>query len=419
MGLEGTLRVFSLTDIFQVLGLQRKSGTLTVEGEDDTVTVSFLGGQVVSADSSARRLENRIGTLLVRAGRINEEQLHRILEVQKESQQRLGFLLIRERLVTPEDLREALRLQIFRIIFSAFRWTDGRFRFSQEGPIDYDADHMSPVPTESILMEAAQMLDEWPILQKKVRSRDIIFRRAPGVENLRLVVAPEDAHEGTLAVSRPEAETWRWIDGSRTVADVMERAFLSDFDVLKGFADLLDRNVIVEESAGAAPAPALPAAAASKRRDPGWLLWIGVAAVVALGVVLAPRNRWNPLLRGPGETPVGEQLLKAASLYRLERLERGVRVFYDASGKYPRSLEDLVVAPGIVPEETLRDPFGRGYRYILRSEDGKFGLYGRNVHGEIDLDLSFDRSLAPVADIHPSPVRNRPQDTKPGVQVIE
>jgi hypothetical protein len=44
---------------------------------------------------------------------------------------------------------------------------------------------MSPVPTESILMEAAQMLDEWPILQKKIRSRDIVFRRVPGVENLR------------------------------------------------------------------------------------------------------------------------------------------------------------------------------------------------------------------------------------------
>jgi len=52
MGLEGTLRVFSLTDIFQVLGLQRKSGVLTVEGDDDTVTISFLGGQVVAAESA-------------------------------------------------------------------------------------------------------------------------------------------------------------------------------------------------------------------------------------------------------------------------------------------------------------------------------------------------------------------------------
>jgi hypothetical protein len=417
MGLEGTLRVFSLTDIFQVLGLQRKSGMLTVEGEDDTVTVSFLGGQVVSADSSARRLENRIGTLLVRAGRINEEQLNRIVEMQKESQQRLGFLLIRERLVTPEDLREALRLQIFRIIFSAFRWTDGRFRFSQEGPIDYDADHMSPVPTESILMEAAQMLDEWPILQKKVRSRDIVFKRAPGVENLRLVVSSEEAHEGTLAVSRPEAETWRWIDGIRTVSDVMDRAFLSDFEVLKGFADLLDRNLLMEARTGPEPVPEAPLEAGPVRRDTGWLLWVGVAVIAALAVFLVPRNPWNPMLRGAGDTPLGSQLMKAASLYRLERLERGVRVFYDASGKYPRSLEDLI-GGRIVQDKTLRDPYGRSYRYILRSDDGKFGLYGRNARGDIDLDLSFDRSLAPVTEIRPVAAK-KPAENKPGVQVID
>src|SRR5262252_8372108 len=145
MGIEGTLRVFSLNDIFQVLGLQRKSGVLTVEGEDDTITIAFLGGQVVSAESAARRLDNRIGSLLVRAGRLTQENLDAVLHVQTDTQQRLGFLLIRERLVTPEDLREALRLQIFRIVFSAFRWMDGRFRFSQEGAIDYDADHMSPV----------------------------------------------------------------------------------------------------------------------------------------------------------------------------------------------------------------------------------------------------------------------------------
>jgi len=64
VGLEGTLRVFSLTDIFQMLGLQRKTGVLTVEGEDDTITISFLGGQVVAAESEARRLENRLGNLL-------------------------------------------------------------------------------------------------------------------------------------------------------------------------------------------------------------------------------------------------------------------------------------------------------------------------------------------------------------------
>ena len=422
MGLEGTLRVFSLTDIFQVLGLQRKSGVLTVEGEDDTVTISFLGGQVVSAESAARRLENRIGNLLVRAGRIEEADLARILDIQKETQQRLGFLLIRERLATPEDLREALRLQIFRIVFSAFRWTDGRFRFSQEGAIDYDADHMSPVPTESILMEAAQMLDEWPRLEKKVRSRDIVFRRARGVEGLRLVQAPEEPVEGTVAVSRSEAEVWKWIDGTRSVEEIMERAFLSDFDVYKGLSELIDRSLVVEGKA-AKPATAAPVAAPVRRRRPapsGKSLgaWTIVVLLGVLGYFLVPRNPLNIFLRPLGENRLAASALKSISLARLVALERAVRVFYDASGQYPRTLDDLIVAR-IISEEATRDPYGRNYRYILRSEEGKFGLYGRNANGGIDLDLSFDRTLAPVAEIHPARSRTSQPEKRPGVQIIE
>ncbi|MEO8432401.1 MAG: DUF4388 domain-containing protein [Acidobacteriota bacterium] len=421
MGLEGTLRVFSLNDIFQVLGLQRKSGVLTVESEHDTVTISFLGGQVVAAESASRRLDNRIGHLLERAGRITEEQLADILRTQKETQQRLGFLLIRDRLVTPEDLREALRLQILRIVFDAFRWTDGRFRFTQEGPIDYDADHMSPVPTESILMESAQMLDEWPLLEKKIRSKNLVFHRAPGVERLRLVVRKEEEQEGSLLVSKAEAEAWRWVDGTRSVADISERAFLSDFEVYKGLAELLGRNLIIEGRLAALPAAVPGVAAAARPRASASrvaLLWALFVAVAAAGVFLVPRNPWNLLFSPLGVRPETASFLKSVSLERLSTIERGVRVFYDSSGQYPKSLEDLV-ASGILEEEALVDPYGRRYRYILRSDDGKFGLYGRNARGEIDLDLSFDRTLAPVAEIHPAASRLRQTDRRPGVQVVE
>ncbi|MCA1581856.1 MAG: DUF4388 domain-containing protein [Acidobacteria bacterium] len=418
MGLEGTLRVFSLNDIFQVLGLQRKSGVLTVEGEDDTVTISFLGGQVVAAESAQRRLDNRIGNLLVRAGRISEEQLARILQTQAETQQRLGFLLIRDRVATPADLREALRLQILRIVFNAFRWTDGRFSFTQEGPIDYDADHMSPVPTESILMEAAQMQDEWPILERKIPSREIVYRRAPGVENLRLISAPEPPAEGSLVVSRKEAETWKWVDGTRTISEIQEHAFLSEFDVYKGLVELLDRSLLVEGRipvASVAPAAAPRPAGFSSRAA---LLWVAAALLVAAGVFLAPRNPWNLFVRPRGERREAADFLKSVSLERLAAIERAVRVFYDSSGQYPKKLEDLVTT-GILDESGVYDPYGRKYRYILRTDDGKFGLYGRNAQGEIDLDLSFDRSLAPVAEIHPARSRGRAPESRPGVQVIE
>jgi len=147
-------------------------------------------------------------------------------------------------------------------------------------------------------------------------------------------------------------------------------------------------------------------------------LWAAVAAVLLLGAFLVPRNPWNLLLRPARTGPPPGILLKAISLDRLVRLERAVRIYYDGSGRYPRSLDDLV-AVGILEEDWLIDPYGRRYRYILRSEEGKFGIYGRNPEGQIDLDLSFDRALAPVAQRRPAAPRERPAETRPGVQVIE
>ena len=422
MGLEGTLKVFSLTEIFQMLGLQRKTGILSVEGEDDAITISFLGGSVVAAESEVRRLDNRLGNLLLRAGYVTQEQLDKVLAIQKETRQRMGFLLVREGLVEPAELREALRLQISRIVYSAFRWPDGRFHFTQEGTVDYDADHMAPVSTDTVLMEAAQIVDEWPLLERKVGALATVYRRAPGVEKLNLVANQKNTPEGTLSVSRPEAETWRWIDGRRSIGDIMERAFLSDFEVLKGTADLASRNLIEVGKVEDDVLEALPEleAPVPMRASPSRALglWAALVVLAALSAYLLPRNPANVLWRPPGEVREVADLAKAISLNRAVAIERAIRIFYDSSGRYPRGLEDLVVA-GILDEDSLRDPYGRFYRYILRAEDGKFGLYGRSARGQIDLDLSLERSLAPVSELRPAPSRPQEQTERPSVQVVE
>jgi hypothetical protein len=51
MALEGTLRDFSLADIFQLIGLQRKTGVLTLRGTEDVVIISFQEGRVVGSES--------------------------------------------------------------------------------------------------------------------------------------------------------------------------------------------------------------------------------------------------------------------------------------------------------------------------------------------------------------------------------
>ena len=65
--LEGTFKDFGLADIFQLVGLQKKTGVLTVRGEAGRlVTVSFEKGMVVFADEFQRTEAERLGNVLLR-----------------------------------------------------------------------------------------------------------------------------------------------------------------------------------------------------------------------------------------------------------------------------------------------------------------------------------------------------------------
>ena len=416
MSLDGNLRVFSVTEIFQMLGMQRKSGILTVEGSKDTVTIGFFNGRVVSADSLSRPLENRLGSLLVKAGLLSEEGLSRTLEAQKRRPERLGRLLLAHDLVQVEDIREALRIQVQRIVFTSFGWTEGRFQFSPQAVVEQDAELFPPLPTESILLEAARTFDELPAAEQKFHSNDIVFRRVADAYALRLVTGAT-SEDGTLTVSKREAETWKWIDGRRSVNDILERAFLSDLDALKGISDLLDRGLIEEGVVRETP---IVAAEVPRAGFPIWVVgrWLPLLAVAALALALLPRNRANLLLRSPAENPPVRDLFQATSQARLLTVGRAIRVYYGSTGRYPRTLIDLVVGQ-VLEEDALRDPYGRFYRYILRPEDGKFALYGRNAAGGIDLDLTHEGQLAPVSEVRPAGLAPAPAVARPpGVKVL-
>lgn len=401
-----------------MLGMQRKSGVLTVEGGKDTISVGFLTGKVVSVDSTSNPIDNRLGSLLVKAGRLSEEELAGALEMQKKRPERLGRLLLTEGIVRVEDLREAFRIQLHRILFAAFGWTDGRFRFAPQSALDHDAEVFTPVPTESILLEAARTFDELPAAEQKIPSYELVFRRTSASHALRLVSAGAGDEDGALTVSKREAETWRWIDGRRTVGDIRERAFLSDLDVLKGISDLLDRGLIEEGYLRETPSAAPAVRGRSRVSFAAVAAWVPVIAAAAFGVYLMPRNPANLLLKPLSENPPVRDLLKANSLARLLTVGRAVRVYYGSTGRYPRTLGQLV-AEGILNEDSLKDPYGRFYRYILRSEDGKFALYGRTAAGEIDLDLSHEGQLAPAAEARPAGARPAATPERPpGVEII-
>src|SRR3989442_14693204 len=268
MALKGTLKDFSLADIFQLIGIQKKTGVLTLKNDKEVVTVSFVEGSVVSADAFHRRLEDRLGTVLVKSGRITETQLQEALRIQKNTLKRMGSILVENKFIDAVALREALQVQISQMVYRLFRWRDGEYDFSQEERVDYDEEYVAPMTAESILMEGARILDEWPMIEKGIKSFSAVYRHA-NVEIGSLPRAASSAGEDEVArgvtLNDPERNVYNLADGKRTVQEIVERCTLSEFDTCRILFDLISRQLLDETKAArqkavtAAQAPAVRA----------------------------------------------------------------------------------------------------------------------------------------------------------------
>ncbi len=412
MALEGTLHDFSLADILQLIALQKKTGLLTLSGPEDTVVLGFSEGRLVTAESSAKRIDTRLGTLLVKTRTLTAEDLARALEIQGQTLQRLGFILLRNGFCTAEDLRAGLATQVRKIVFALFRWTDGDYVFDQQERIDYDHEFVTPITVESLLMEGATMLDEWPIIEKVVRSTDVVYQRVPfgqGVVPSDDEDAEADGGDGSLTkrvrerkdepikITRREWSVYELVDGRRTVAEIVDRTFLSEFEGMKAFYDLVSRGLIEEarrvglDLRASSPSIEVPIARAAPPLE-AIVAGVLVALLLGLGLAFQARNPLNVLTFPARRLAIVDGYEKSLSLLRLRRLAEAVDVFYLTQGRFPEST-DAIVGANLLPRADLLDPWGRRYRYILQSDKGKYYLVGFDAEGKTDTDLFFSHHV--------------------------
>jgi hypothetical protein len=202
------------------------------------------------------------------------------------------------------------------------------------------------------------------------------------------------------------------------VTEITEATFLSDFEVVKALDQMLGRRLIVEtgqvrpaEPAREAPAPEPPREVIPANTPAALALWGALAALLIVAVVFLPRNSLNAVLsgaRGGYLSPVENSIAVAW----LQRLDRGLEIFYLNEGFYPSSLSQLASA-AVLEGAAPADGGTSGYRYILRTADNKYDLYGKTSAGRLDPSLSLSRSLDPTAIKVMSLQKHKKQDRKP------
>jgi len=134
--LSGTIRSKPLSDILEDLRRRKSTGALTLRSGGVAKCIYVKDGQIVYATSTEQH--DRLGEILVKAGKITRENLEHALRISKKSAglKRLGAILVEKGFLPPKELFRGLKIQVKEIIFSLFLWRDGEYQFEERLPPD-------------------------------------------------------------------------------------------------------------------------------------------------------------------------------------------------------------------------------------------------------------------------------------------
>jgi hypothetical protein len=355
MALEGTFKDFPITDILQLIGLQRKTGLLTLEANEQEIRIFFSEGNVISVEDSLRNREERLGVMLTNVGSISKGQLEEALARQRRTRERLGFILRQMGYIKVQDLEKALARQVFETTSQIFRWKEGRYRFSSQR-ISHSMDCLAePIPIENLLLEAMRMIDEWPLIEREIPSPDSLLTRAPsGSEKAGLEDADEDGRR-ILGL----------VDGKKSVREIIGESHLSDFDTCKILAGFVSSGILkVKASTG--PIAEGPPLAPSSRRG----LQVAISfllSFMAVGLVLANVFILHPDISNLIPFAASGERKEALAKSYLAKLEiegwiEAARQFYAKRESWPSNLEDFKLE-GQGRKLQEKDPWGNPYRF--------------------------------------------------------
>ena len=247
MAIEGPLKELGIHDVFQLLDLSRKTGVLRVSSQlrQNAGTVVFDQGAVVAAEIKSN--PHPLGSVLIQAGKVREEDLQRARDMQKGGDpRRLGEILVTIGALSARELQRQVRAQVEAVVFELMSWSEGYFSFEEGAPDASLADAEVRIPVEAVLMEGARRIDEWSQIQTRIPHLGIIPRFAA-------------ADSGSLDLHPDEWSVLAVIDGERDVREVASAINRPEFEVAKTIFGLAAAGVVGLEQ------PHRPVAAASHR----------------------------------------------------------------------------------------------------------------------------------------------------------
>lgn len=206
--LQGDLSSFKLPDVLTFLSTSGQSGTVVVTSEGRTTRVVFNAGAVVYAGSDQEKL--RLGTILLQRKKITLNEFSRIDDLVHREGGKFGQRAIQEGVMTEDQLRDYLKVQVSEVLFDAFIWPSGTFWFHHQQEIPPYAVTIT-IDLANLIMEGARRIEEWEQCLALLPDATQVFRA---------VAAKDDK----VTLSADEWKILFLVNGQRSLDDLVSES---------------------------------------------------------------------------------------------------------------------------------------------------------------------------------------------------
>ncbi len=231
MALEGNARDFGLSEIFQLISIQKKSGMLSITAEDN-ISIFFRDGSIISTRDRRNRSKDPLKDYLLRYGFISKGKMNNLQQIQSESNMDLTEILLSEKYFSEDELTKIFTEQIYESVQEVLCWPKSHYKFIIGKNILSGVRSFTAIKVEGILMESMRRIDELPEIRR-------IFSN----ESMRFTRLPFPAERG-FSIGKNEEVLYELLHSEKTLKHLINNARMARFSTYESLKHLLEKGLL-------------------------------------------------------------------------------------------------------------------------------------------------------------------------------
>jgi len=232
--LSGNTKENSLPGLLIHLNRKRKTGTLVVKTPLWTKKIYLVKGDAIFSSSTYE--EDRLGEMLLKAGKITLEQYDESVEILKKTGKRQGSILVGLGYLTPKELFWGVKYQVKEIIYSVFQPESAGYEFIDGEFPEHEVITLK-MSMGNLIYEGVKRIDNWTRIRKEM----------PGTETvLKLSCDPLSIFQD-IELSEQDRKILSVVDGVKTIKEIIDSAWIGSFEAMKTLYVLWSIGVLEEQ----------------------------------------------------------------------------------------------------------------------------------------------------------------------------